>query len=58
MTSVLRQGGINPVCCFLVYFRLDPKPWTYLHMRGGVGVLLRLLISSEALRLGSWGGAF
>ena len=58
MAAVVHQGGIDPIRFCFVYRRLDPKPWTYLYLKGGVGVLLRLLISPEALRLGSWGGAF
>ena len=58
MAAVVRQGGIDHVRFCFVYRRLDPKPWTYLYLRGGVGVLLRLLVSSEALSLGSWGGSF
>ena len=57
LEAVIYQGGIYPVCLCVVYRRSDPEPWAYLRLRGGVGVLLRLLVSLEALRLGSWGGA-
>ena len=56
MAVVFWQGDIDPVRLCLVYRRSDPEPQTYLHLRGWVGVLLRLLIYPEALILGSWGG--
>ena len=52
VAAVIRLGDVEPVCRHLVYGSSDPEPWTYLHLRGGVGVLLRLLISPAALRLG------
>ena len=55
MEAVFCQGDIDPVRLCLVYRRSDPEPRTYLNLRGGLGVLLRLLVSPEALRLGSWG---
>ena len=56
--DVLYKGGIDPVRLCLVYRRLDPELHTYLHLRGGVGVLIRLLVSPAALRLGRWGGYY
>ena len=56
VAAVVRQGNIDPVFCCLVYFRSNSEPWNYLHMKGGVGVLLHLLVSPAALRLGIWGG--
>ena len=58
VTAIVRQGNIDPVFRLLVYRRSDPEPRTYLHLRNGVGVLLRLLISPAALHLGSWEGAY
>ena len=55
MAAVIRQWYVNSVPCHLVYCRADPEPRTYLHLRGGVGVMLRLLISSAALQLGEVG---
>ena len=56
VASIFFQRDIEPVCLCIFYFRSDPEPRTYLHLRGRVGVLLRLLVSPEALHLGSWGG--
>ena len=58
VAAVVRQGGIDPVCRCLIYRRSYPERQTYLHLRGWVGVLLRLLVSPADLRLGSWGFAF
>ena len=52
VAAVVCQGNIDLVFCCLVYCRSNPEPWNYLHMKGGVGVLLHLLVSPAALRLG------
>ena len=57
VASVVRKGGITPAHLCLVYCCSDPEPWTNLHLRGGVGVLLRILASPAILCVGSWGGA-
>ena len=57
VAAIVRQVGIDPVLRCLIYLCLDPEPRTYLYLRGGVGVLIRILVSPAALRLGSWGGA-
>ena len=57
VVAVICKEDIDPVCRCLVYCRLDPEPQTYMYLRGGVGVLLLPLVSTAALRLGSWGGA-
>ena len=53
VAAVVYQGDIYPVSHCLVYCRQDPEPCTYLHLRGGIGVLIRPLVSSAALCLGS-----
>ena len=56
VTSVVCQGDIDHVHHCLVYSHSYPEALTNLHLRGEVGVLLRLLVSPAALCLGSWGG--
>ena len=58
VASVVYQGDIGPVRRCFVYCHSDPEPQTYLHLRGGVVVMLRFLVSPVALCLGSWGGAY
>ena len=55
VAAVVCQGDIDPVRRSLVYRCSDTEPWSYLHLRGTVVVLLRLLVFPAALNLGSWG---
>ena len=63
--EVVRQEKVATVVClwYVDPFRrrrvnssLNPKPRTYLNLRGGMGVVFLRLISSPALHLGRGGG--
>ena len=58
VVSVFSQGYINPVCRCLINGRSNPELRPYLHLWGGVGVLLLFLISPAALCLCRGSGAF
>ena len=56
MAVVVHLGDINPVRRCFIDGCLNPEPWSYLHLRGGVGIMLLHLIP-PALRLWVYGGA-
>ena len=58
VAAVVRLVYVDPICLHLVDCSPNPKPRPYLHLWGGVGVLLLCLISPANLRLCCGGGAF
>ena len=57
VVAVVRLGDVDPDRRCLVYRSPKPKPQTYLHLWGKVGVVFLCLISPAALSLGRGGGA-
>ena len=57
VAAIVCQGDIDAIFRSLVYRRSDPEPRTYLHLSGGVGGLLCLLVYPAALSLVILGGA-
>ena len=57
VAAVIRLGYAYPVRCCRVNISPNPKPWPYLHLWGGAGVVLLRLNSPPALRLKRGGGA-
>ena len=57
MAAVIHMGDVKPVHRRRVDSSPNQKPRLYLHLWGGVGVLLLLLILMSELRLVRGGGA-
>ena len=57
VAAVVRLGHADPIRHRLVDRSPNPKPWAYLHLWGGVGVMLLFLISPASLRLWRGDGA-
>ena len=57
LATVVFLGYVYPICFRLVNRSPNPKCRLYLHLWGGVGVLLLFLISPAALRLWHGGDA-
>ena len=56
LAVVVHLGDVNLVRRCFIDGCLNPEPWSYLHLRGGVGIMLLYLIP-PALLLWDYGGA-
>ena len=57
VVAVVRLGGAFPVCRRCVYGRPNHKPQPYLHLWGGVFIVLLHLVTPTSLHLGRGGVA-
>ena len=56
LAAVVHLGDVNPVRRRFIDGCPNPEPWSYLNLRGGVGIMLLYLIP-PALLLWDYGGA-
>ena len=56
VVAVVSVGHFQSLTQRFFNYRVDPEPRTCLQLRGGVRILINLMVASTVLCLGSWGG--